>query len=347
MKKIDIRRDLKRQKYGLVGEHSAVQVCHWAKNSLRGKSGCWKEKFYGIKSHKCCQASVSLFNCENKCVHCWRNTEYSIPNEVENPEDPEKIINGLIEERKKLLMGFGGNNKTLKKKFQDALMPSLFTFSLTGEATLYPRLGEMIKLLREKNIITFLVTNGQNPEAILKLEEENNLPTQLTVSTNAPNEELFRKWHNSAKKDAWKKFNETLKVIANLKGKCRRCVRLTLVRPGKEGYSALNGLTNMTDELVPQYVEMINKAQPDFIHVKGYTSIGHARARMGYDKMPWFKDVKEYAKKILKELRKADVISNSSSSVSPNGEWKILGLEERSCVVVIGKSKKNMKIKKA
>lgn len=329
------RRDLIKQKYGLVGEHSAVQICHWTKNSLRGKSGCWKEKFYGIKSHKCCQASVSLFNCENKCVHCWRNTEFSIPNEVENPEDPEKILEGLIIERKKLLIGFGGNDKTLKKKFQDALMPSLITFSLTGEATLYPRLGEMIRLLRKRKIITFLVTNGQNPEAILNLEKNHSLPTQLTISTNAPNKELFNRWHNPFKKDAWERFNRTLEIISKLNGKCRRCIRMTIVPVGKNKNSSLNDLTNMTDELVPQYTEMINKTQPDFVHVKGYTSIGHARARMGYDKMPWFKDVKEYTKKILKELHKTDK------------KWKILAEDERSCVFVIGKSKKNMKIKRA
>jgi tRNA wybutosine-synthesizing protein 1 len=205
----------------------------------------------------------------------------------------------------------------------------------------------MIKLLRKRNIITFLVTNGQNPDAILKLEKENALPTQLTISTNAPNKELFIKWHNSAKKDAWERFNETLKIISKLKGKCRRCVRLTLVRPGKEGYEALHGLTNMTDDLVPQYVEMINKAQPNFVHIKGYTSIGHARARMGYDKMPWFNEIMDYSKKILNELKKTDKSSNSSSSISPGGEWKILGHEERSCIVVLGKTKKGMKIKKA
>jgi hypothetical protein len=55
---------------------------------------------------------------------------------------------------------------------------------------------------------------------------------------------------------------------------------------------------------------------------------------MGYDKMPWFHEVKDYAKKILDELKKTDK------------NWKILAEEERSCVVVLGKNKKDMKIKK-
>jgi wyosine [tRNA(Phe)-imidazoG37] synthetase (radical SAM superfamily) len=75
----------------------------------------------------------------------------------------------------------------------------------------------------------------------------------------------------------------------------------------------------MTDELIPQYVDMIITAQPDFIHVKGYTSIGNARNRMGHDKMPWFYEVKDYAKKILAELKEKD-----------SKDWKILTDDERS-----------------
>ena len=44
---VDVRDKLRKMGYALVGGTSAVQVCRWTKNSLRGDRGCWKEKFYG------------------------------------------------------------------------------------------------------------------------------------------------------------------------------------------------------------------------------------------------------------------------------------------------------------
>jgi tRNA wybutosine-synthesizing protein 1 len=340
-----IKKELEKKSYAIVGNSSGVQICNWTKNSLKGEGVCWKEKFYGIKSHGCCQFSPSLMWCENKCLHCWRPIELNLGDKIDKIDDPIEILNKVVEARKKLLTGFGGLDKVSKKKWKEAQEPSLFSFSLSGEPTLYPRLDEMISEIRRRKAISFIVTNGQNPEMILKLsrasispdgqKNKNSLPTQLTLSTNAPNKELFDKWHSSCKKDAWERFNETLKIIKTLKGKCRRCIRLTLVRKGLKGNPALNNVTNMTEELIPQYVGMIITAQPDFIHVKGYTSIGYARNRMGHDKMPWFYEVKDYAKKILAELKEKD-----------NKDWKILTEDERSCVVVIGKNKKDMKIKK-
>jgi wyosine [tRNA(Phe)-imidazoG37] synthetase (radical SAM superfamily) len=71
------------------------------------------------------------------------------------------------------------------------------------------------------------------------------------------------------------------------------------------------------------------------VHVKGFMSLGYSRPRgMTYDKQPWFKDVKEYAEKLLKKLTEKDA------------KWKILAEEERSNVVVLGRNKKEMKIRK-
>lgn len=330
-----IKKELEKKSYAVVGNSSGVQICNWTKNSLKGEGVCWKEKFYGIKSHRCCQFSPSLMWCENKCLHCWRPIELNLGDKMDKIDDPIEILNKVVEARKKLLTGFGGSDKVSKKKWKEAEEPTLYSFSLSGEPTLYPRLDEMISEIRRRKAISFIVTNGQNPEMILKLAKKRALPTQLTLSTNAPNKELFDKWHSSCKKDAWERFNQTLKIIKKLKGKCRRCIRLTLVRKGLRGNPALNNVTNMTDELIPQYVDMIITAQPDFIHVKGYTSIGYARQRMGHDKMPWFYEIKDYAKKILVELK-----------VKDSKEWKILTEDERSCVVVIGKNKKDMKIRK-
>ncbi|MEM4605671.1 MAG: radical SAM protein [Candidatus Pacearchaeota archaeon] len=337
-KKINfIREKFRKKSYGLVGKTSAVQICHWTKQSLRGKKGCWKQKFYGIDSSRCCQFSPAVMWCENNCVHCWRPLEFFIGKELPYIDEPEDIIEGIIKERKKLLSGFGGKKGINKEKLKKAMEPHLFTLSLSGEATLYPKLPELIKLIKKKNAICFLVTNGQNPEMLKKLEQEDSLPTQLTISVNAPNKELFLKWHNSLNKDSWERLNKSLEMVKEFEGKCRRCFRLTLVKKGKNKNSPLNYLTNMEEKNIKEYVALILKAYPNFIHVKGYTSIGSARNRMGYDKQPTHEEIKKYSKKLLFYLNK--------NLIKKEKPWKILGEDKVSCVVVIGKSKKEMKIK--
>ena len=311
--------------YGIVGDHSAVKICLWTKHAIRGESVCWKEKFYGISSTGCCQMTPSLFHCENNCLHCWRNLDYTSNKKIKDADNPREILDGIVEARKKLLMGFKGRKGIDLKKFEEALEPKLYTMSLSGEPTLYPRLGEIFKEIRRRQAVSFLVTNGLNSEVIAEFKNDE-LPTQITVSTNAPNEKLFKIWHRSTKKNAWKEFNKTLEVIKNLKGKVRRVIRLTLVKIGKDG--EFNKTTNMSDENVEEYCDLIKKAEPDFIHVKGFKSVGYARARMGYDNQPWFKEVKEYAEKIRSGLDR----------------YAIAGEDERSCVVMLAKEGSKLRI---
>ena len=135
-----IKKNLEKKSYRVVGNSSGVQVCLWTKNSLLGKGVCWKEKFYGIKSHQCCQFSPSLLWCEHKCVNCWRQIELSLGKKIEKIDDPIWILDEIIKARKKLLIGFKGLEKVSKKKFEEACVPSLYTFSLAGEPTIYPKL---------------------------------------------------------------------------------------------------------------------------------------------------------------------------------------------------------------
>ncbi|MBI2665713.1 4-demethylwyosine synthase TYW1, partial [Candidatus Woesearchaeota archaeon] len=51
----EIRENFEKQQYRMVGNHSAVKVCSWTKQMIRGKGGCYKFKFYGIKSNQCMQ----------------------------------------------------------------------------------------------------------------------------------------------------------------------------------------------------------------------------------------------------------------------------------------------------
>ena len=111
-------------------------------------------------------------------------------------------------------------------------------------------------------------------------------------------------------------FNETLDVMKDLKG-VRRVVRLTLVDVGDEG--EFKDRTNMSEENVGEYCDLIRKAAPDFVHVKGYKSVGYARARMGYDNQPWFEAVKDYALKIVGGL----------------DGYEIAAEDERCCVVML------------
>ncbi|MFA5953892.1 MAG: radical SAM protein [Candidatus Pacearchaeota archaeon] len=333
---------LKKMHYEIVGNHSAVQVCRWTKNSLNGKGVCWKEKFYGIESSRCCQMSPSVMWCENACLHCWRPIEYNLGKNMNKVkiDEPKKILDEIIKARKKLMIGYKGDLKISRKKVKEAFEPILFTLSLSGEATLYPKLPELIQEIRKRKAISFIVTNGQNPEMIKKLEKLKSLPTQLTISMNAPNEKLFQIWHNSKNKDSWKRFNKTLELMKKLKGKTRRAIRLTLVKYLENSKSnKLNSITNMSEKNVKEYSNLIKKANPDFIHVKGFKSLGYSRKRFGYDKQPFHEDVENYAKKIMKELNK--------NIKSEKDKWKIQGQEKRSCVILISRrEKKDLKIKK-
>lgn len=333
-----LRESLKKQHYGLVGEHSAVQICRWTKKDLIDEGECYKAKFYGISSLGCCQMSPSAVFCQNKCVHCWRaieNTSGDSMKEIKI-DNPEEIIRGCIEAQRKLLTGFKGNKKINMEKFSQAQEPSQFAISLTGEPTLYPKLGEFISLLREKGKTSFVVTNGLQPSVLKKLGKEGNLPTQLYISLNTPNEKMFKSWHRSSVKNAWKKFNESLKVMGGLD--CRRVIRMTLVKGLNMGGGVVEGddgrVEGVESGMVEDYVKLIKKANPDFIEVKGFMSVGFARGRkgMGYDVMPTYDEIRDYAERI-------------AIGLSDKG-YKILDEHERSRVVLIGKDKNKMKIQK-
>ena len=315
----NIKELLEKNQYRIVGKylHSAVQICRYTKRSLREEDVCWKEKFYGIKSHRCCQMSPAVMWCHNQCIHCWRPIELNLGTKIGKIDEPKEIIEGIIEGRKKLLMGFKGKENINIKKFRESLNPTLFTLSLSGEATLYPKITELIKEIRKRKAISFLVTNGLEPEKIKELQEKNCLPTQLILSMNSPNKKLYDEWHKSLKKDAWKKFNQTLKLMEKLK--CRTTIQLTLVKD-----------INMKKKYIKQYAKLIKKAEPMFIHIKAYASLGYSQQRINYKLMPTHQEIVVFSKELLKYL----------------SGYKFLDEKNESRVVLLGKSKKDMKIKR-
>jgi len=321
-----VKQLLQKQHYGIVGNHSAVQVCRWTKKSLRNEGVCYKEKFYGIKSHLCCQMTPSLW-CPNQCLHCWRAIEYTTRNKIPGKADsPKNIIDGCINAQKVLLSGFKVNENPKKtqlskadmKKFREAQEPMQFAISLSGEPTLYPNIGELIAELRKRGKTSFLVSNGLYPKVFEKLEKKKQLPTQLYISVNASDEKLYNKIHRSMEKNAWEKLNKSLEIMARLKGKTRTVFRMNLILD-----------LNMLPEHAEKYAEMIKKANPMFIEVKAFMCVGFAKERIPYNKMPYHKDIVDFSKEVLKFLP----------------EYKILDEKKESRVLLLGKSRKDMKIK--
>lgn len=316
----NIKKILRKQHYELVGDNGAVQICRWTKKSLLNRGFCYKEKFYNVKSHRCCQMSPFMA-CPNKCVHCWRPIEldfgFKLKSRYKNASEPKKLIENCIKAQRKLLSGFGGNTEVNKKKLQEAQNPNQFAISLIGEPTLYPYLAELILELKKQEKTSFLVTNGLFPEKIQELKKKKALPTQIYISLNTPNKKEYEKWHRSKLKDAWKRFNKSLKIMKNLDTK--RVIRMTLVK-------------NMNMQNEKEYAKLILKAMPDFIEVKGYMSVGFARKRIGYEKMPTHNEIKDFSKKLVKELE--------------SRRYKILDEKKESRVVLIGKDRRKIKIKK-
>ena len=323
-----VKKILKKQHYAIAGKHSAVQICRWTKKSLLDEGVCYKEQFYGIKSHLCCQMSPAVMWCPNRCVHCWRAIEMTIDNELHGDVDsPKEIVDEAIKAQRKLLIGFNIDKKSNKKqlskanqkKYLEAQEPMQFAISLSGEPTVYEHIGGLIDELRKRGKTSFLVTNGLYPEKLEEMEKKKQLPTQLYISVNTPNKELYQKFHRSSKQDAWERLNKSLEIMAKLREKTRTVFRMNLVK----------GL-NMHPDMAEQYANLIKKSNPMFIEVKGFMSVGSARERLSYDRMPYHKEIVEFSKKVLEFL--------------PG--YKFLDEKKESRVVLLGKSKADMKIKK-
>ncbi len=274
---------LKKQHYALVGEHSAVEVCMWTKRSLLDQDFCYKQKFYGIKSHRCCQMTPAVAWCQHRCLFCWRAIEHTLGDKIKGKIDsPQEIIDKCIAAQKKQLIGFKGNSKVNRKKLQEAFQPKHFAISLAGEPTIYPKISELIKELKKRKITSFLVTNGMLPKVLAKIEP----PTQLYVSLDAPNEQIYKKIDRPVT-GSWKKLMKTLELLPKLNKKTRTVLRLTLVRN-----------INMTD--AEGYAKLIKIAKPKFVEVKAYMAVGFSRARLGMPYMPLHNEIKDFAKQISK-----------------------------------------------
>jgi len=279
---------LKRQKYHLIGNHSAVKRCRWFYEALIHDRPCYKQKFYGIKTHQCIQMTPAAFYCTQKCVFCWRAQTEDLKitwNELDLPkwDNPEEIVQKSIEAQERILTGYPDNPKTDMRKHREALRPKHVAISLTGEPTLYKHLNALMQAFHARGLTTFLVTNGTIPSALAHLNEE---PTQLYVSVCAPDEETYNHACRPQIPKAWQKLEETLQLLPSFK--CPTVMRITSVRR-----------INMKN---PQgYAKLIRKANPTYIEAKAYMHVGYSRLRLDYENMPTHEEIRAFSTELAKE----------------------------------------------
>ena len=231
------RKALTKEGYKIIGTHSAVKICRWTKNQLRGRGGCYKHSFYGITSYQCMEATPSLA-CANKCVFCWRHHKNPVGTEWRWKEDgPEMIVSEAVRLHQGMINEMRGVPGVQTERLQEAFTVRHCALSLVGEPIMYPRINEMLAELHKRDISSFMVTNAQFPDSISNLDPV----TQLYVSVDASTRDSLKAIDRPLFRDFWERF---LSSLEELKRKQQRTVyRMTLVKSWNmdeaEGYADL------------------------------------------------------------------------------------------------------------
>ena len=285
----ELRARYGKQRYRLVGAHSAVKTCTWVGKALRteGREHCYKQRFYGVPTHRCLQMTPSLGHCTQSCVFCWRATPETLgvsweqTQPIRSGDDPETIVDSAIAAHRKLIYGYGGNSKVSEQYLKEALNPVHAAISLEGEPTLYDRLGDLVQSFKDHGFRSvFIVTNGTAPEALRNLGTE---PSQLYVSLCASDEETYKRTCRPMVSGTWERMMETLDLLHSFR--CPTVIRHTLVPK-----------LNMNN--VEGYAKLSLRAEPTYIEPKGAMSVGFARQRFTYDEMASYEDIKKFASKL-------------------------------------------------
>ena len=149
----------------------------------------------------------------------------------------------------------------------EAMNPNHAAISLDGEPLLYPKMSQYVEEFRNRDMTTFIVTNGTLPETIENLDH---LPSQLYITIAAPNQNVYKKICRPMIKNGWTKIMKSMELVQSLS--CRTLIRLTAVKN-----------LNLKDEFIKDYVKIIERANPNFFEIKGFTL--QAKALMVKDRL--------------------------------------------------------------
>ncbi len=280
-----------KQKYHFVGRHTVVKKCYWTHTAVVENRFCYKCKFYGIESHRDIQMSPVAFWCWNACLHCWRIRPQDLGIDVDETkmpfyDDPKTIVDGIIEVHRRLMSGYRGHPRADPKRIEEAMNPAHVTMSLTGEPTLYPLLGDLIKEIHRRGMTTFIVTRGVRPDVLANLDEE---PSQLYISMEAWDEKSYNYFNRPLVPRAWELTLETLDLLPSFTNPT--VIRITLVKGFNDHREAIKG-----------FARLIERAMPTYVEVKAYMWVGASRERLTRQNMPSHEEVKRFSWKLAEEI---------------------------------------------
>jgi tRNA wybutosine-synthesizing protein 1 len=284
----ELSKKLEKQGYHLLGKRGAYKACQWQKKALLNGDACYKQRFYGIESHRCLQMTPVVDKCTQNCDFCWRVTPSDIGttwNQVAVSDDDVVPVRDLMDA---VLMAnlrtLGGYNPKAgapvpEHMYEEARNPKHVAISLAGEPTLYPYLSELIEEVHGRGMTSFLVTNGTQPQVLSNMT----LPTQLYVTIAAPDETAYQSLCRPGIKNGWAKITESQELLQSVD--CRTVNRLTMVA-GR----------NMYDPHA--YSKLIETGEPDFVEVKGYMFLGSSQNRLDKSNAPSHREIRAFSTKI-------------------------------------------------
>jgi tRNA wybutosine-synthesizing protein 1 len=285
---------LTKQGYSIIGSHSGVKICRWTKSALRGRGSCYKYSFYGIQSHLCMEATPSL-SCSNKCVFCWRHGTNPVGTTWRWTIDPPDLIfDGITAAHYKKIKVLKGVPGVRAERFAEAMRIRHCALSLVGEPIFYPFINQLVDILHANRISTFLVCNAQHPQQLADLTKV----TQLYVSIDASNKDSLRRIDKPLHRDFWERFISCMDILRKRRFEQRTVFRLTLVK----GF-------NVEDE-VQGYADLVERAQPGFIEVKGVTYCGtsaSSSAGLTMQNVPFYQEICDFVRALYNELERRNL----------------------------------------
>ena len=279
---------LEKQGYHLLGRRGAYKACQWQKKALLHGTSCYKQRFYGIQSHRCLQMTPVVDKCTQSCDFCWRVTPAEVGvswNQVDVSEADVIPVDDLMDA---VLMAnlrtLGGYNPEAGapvpvSMYREARDPKHVAISLAGEPTLYPLISDLIEEIQHRGMTSFLVTNGTRPDVLSTMT----LPTQLYVTLAAPDESTYKTLCKPGVKDGWKRILASQESLQSLG--TRTVNRMTMVAD-----------RNMHD--LRAYSKLIDMGEPDFIEVKGYMFLGSSRGRLNQTNAPSHREIRAFSEKL-------------------------------------------------